>query len=43
MPRIRFDFGAFTLDAELLDAPTAHAIAKALPIEAEATVASRCA
>ena len=36
MPRIRFDFGAFTLDAELLDTPTAHAIAKALPIEAEA-------
>ena len=36
MPRIRFDFGAFTLDAELLDTPTAHAIAKALPIKAEA-------
>ena len=25
MPRIRFDFGAFTLDAELLDTPTAKA------------------
>jgi hypothetical protein len=36
MPRIRFDFGAFTLDAELLDTPTAEAIAKALPIKAEA-------
>ena len=36
MPRIRFDFGAFTLDAELLDTPTAKAIAAALPIEAEA-------
>src|SRR3954471_21499932 len=36
MPRIRFDFGAFTLDAELLDTPTAGAIAKALPLEAAA-------
>jgi len=36
MPRIRFDFGAFTLDAELLDTPTAQAIAKALPLDAEA-------
>ena len=36
MPRIRFDFGTFTLDAELLDTPTAHAVAKALPIKAEA-------
>ena len=36
MPRIRFDFGAFTLDAELLDTPTAKAIAAALPIEAAA-------
>src|SRR6187431_133519 len=34
MPRIRFDFGSFTLDAELLDTPTAKAIAAALPIEA---------
>src|ERR1700691_1588887 len=30
--RIRFDFGSMTLDAELLDTPTAKAIAKALPI-----------
>lgn len=36
MPRISFDFGAFTLDAELLDTPTAKAIAAALPIEAAA-------
>ena len=32
MPRIRFDFGSFTLDAELLDTPTATAIAAALPV-----------
>ena len=32
MPRIRFDFGSLTLDAELLDTPTAKAIAAALPI-----------
>ena len=30
--RIRFDFGSVMLDAELLDTPTATAIAKALPI-----------
>jgi len=36
MPRIRFDFGAFRLDAELLDTPTAKAIAAAPPIEAAA-------
>jgi len=30
--RIRFDFGLLTLDAELLDTPTAEAIAKALPL-----------
>ncbi len=36
MPRIRFDFGAFTLDAELLDTLTAQAFAAALPLEAEA-------
>jgi hypothetical protein len=34
MPRIRFDFGTLTLDAELLDTPTARAIAAALPVEA---------
>ena len=32
MARIRFDFGVLTLDAELLDTPTAKAIAAALPI-----------
>ena len=32
MARIRFDFGALRLDAELLDTPTARAIAEALPI-----------
>jgi hypothetical protein len=36
MPRIRFDFGTLTLDAELLDTPTAHAVAAALPIMASA-------
>jgi hypothetical protein len=30
--RIRFDFGTLTLDAELLDTPTAKAIAAQLPI-----------
>src|SRR5712672_1621364 len=32
MARIRFDFGSIVLDAELLDTPTAQAVAKALPI-----------
>jgi uncharacterized protein len=32
MSRIRFDFGMLTLDAELLDTPTARAVAAALPI-----------
>ena len=36
MRRIRFDFGTLTLDAELLDTPTAKAIAAALPITASA-------
>jgi hypothetical protein len=34
MSRIRFDFGSLTLDAELLDTPTARAIAGALPVRA---------
>jgi len=33
---IRFDFGSLRLDAELLDTPTAKAIAAALPITASA-------
>jgi uncharacterized protein len=36
MPHIRFDFGTLTLDAELLDTATAHAIAAALPISSSA-------
>jgi uncharacterized protein len=36
MPRIRFDFGTLTLDAELLDTPTARAIAAALPLASSA-------
>ena len=36
MPRIRFDFGSLTLDTELLDTPTAKAIAAALPFTAVA-------
>ena len=36
MPRIRFDFGSLTLDAQLLDTRTAKAIAAALPIRASA-------
>jgi hypothetical protein len=31
--KIRFDFGTLTLDAELLDTPTAKAIAAALPLK----------
>ena len=34
MARIRFDFGTLSLDAELLDTPTAKAIAAALPFSA---------
>jgi hypothetical protein len=36
MARIRFDFGTLTLDAELLDTPTARAIAAALPVNSSA-------
>jgi uncharacterized protein len=30
--RIRFDFGALSLEADLLDTPTAQAVAAALPV-----------
>jgi hypothetical protein len=36
MAKIRFNFGSLTLDAELLDTPTAKAIAAALPLSASA-------
>ena len=36
MARIRFDFGTLALDAELLDTPTAKAIAAALPLASSA-------
>src|SRR5438105_11610469 len=36
MQCIRFDFGLLALDAELLDTPTARAIAAALPLSAAA-------
>jgi uncharacterized protein len=36
MARIRFDFGTLTLDAELLDTPTARALAAALPVSSSA-------
>jgi len=36
LARIRFDFGSLTLDAELLDTPTAQAIAAALPVSSSA-------
>ncbi len=34
--RIRFDFGTLTLEADLLDTPTARAVAAALPIASSA-------
>lgn len=34
--RIRFDFGTLTLEADLLDTPTARAIADALPLMSSA-------
>jgi hypothetical protein len=36
MARIRFDFGSLALEAELLDTPTAKAVAAKLPYEAQA-------
>ena len=35
MPRIRFDFGELKIEAELLDTPTAKAIAAALPLKSD--------
>ena len=34
MPRVRFDFGTLTLDADLSDTPTAKAVLAKLPYEA---------
>jgi len=34
MAKIRFEFGSLTLEAELLDTPTARAITAALPVSA---------
>jgi hypothetical protein len=36
MARIRFEFGSFVLDAELLDTPTAKTILAALPLTSSA-------
>jgi uncharacterized protein len=36
LAKIRFQFGDLTLDAELLDTPTAKAVATALPISSSA-------
>jgi len=36
MVRIRFEFGMLTLEAELLDTPTARAVAAALPLSSSA-------
>ncbi|HMA74235.1 MAG TPA: cyclophilin-like fold protein [Xanthobacteraceae bacterium] len=36
MPHIRFEFATLTLDAELLDTPTANAILAALPLTSSA-------
>jgi hypothetical protein len=36
MARIRFEFATLTLEAELLDTPTANAIAAALPVTSSA-------
>ena len=36
MPRIRFDFGALIIEADLLDTPTARAMLAKLPYEARA-------
>jgi uncharacterized protein len=36
MPRIRFEFATLTLDADLLDTPTAKAVLAALPVASSA-------
>ena len=36
MPRICFEFGSLVLEAELLDTPTARAVAAALPLTSSA-------
>ena len=36
MPRIRFEFGKLTLDAELFETPTAKAVLAALPLSSSA-------
>ena len=36
MAKVKFEFGAISLEAELLSTPTAEAIKNALPIEARA-------
>ncbi|RAI43891.1 cyclophilin-like fold protein [Rhodoplanes roseus] len=38
MARVRFDFGSTTLDATLLDSPTAEALVAALPFTASVLV-----
>ena len=38
MPRIRFDFGVLALEVELLDTPTAKAVAAALPLTSSALI-----
>ncbi|MTW17456.1 hypothetical protein GJ689_14720 [Rhodoplanes serenus] len=38
MARIRFDFGLLTLDATLIDSPTAAAVLEALPIMASVLI-----
>jgi uncharacterized protein len=37
MPRIRFEFSGFALDADLLDTPTANAVLAALPLTSKAS------
>jgi hypothetical protein len=41
MARIRFQFATLTLEAELLDTPTARAVAAALPISTSVLTGAR--